>query len=436
MAKKASDFRYNTGETRVPWAAVGENYNADDLMAVVEFLMQGSGEAYEAALGAVREKVLALDALSTPPGKLSLGSCVEKVEAELDAFLGTTDALFTTNCTAGFEIAYKYANLGPGDEVIVPAITFIATMAYPLSVGAKLVFADVDPRTLNMDPADVARKITPRTRMIVPVHLGGYPVDMDPIMEMAHARGILVLEDAAHAFGALYKGRKIGTIADFTGFSMHEVKNCTSFGEGGVLTTTIDSFRGELKRARFLGLDFSRRIPHWLYDVTAIQGQHGPFVAGNCSTTELQAIGLSQQMKRYDKILAERRAAAEYLNRRFAECDAIIPQSIGDEGTRPSFHMYLLQIDPAKAGGDVQTLKQKLEEKGVTNIPHFGPLYHFDILKTYGYDAEAIAKTCPVCEEVFAHRFTHLPVYGLTEEQLIYMADAVLASIEEMRQGR
>lgn len=145
MAKKASDFRYNTGETRVPWAAVGENYNADDLMQVIEFLMQGHGDEYDRALGEVREKVLALDRLSTPPGKLSLGDRVEQVEAEVDAYLGTQGALFTANCTAGFEIAYKYANLGPGDEVIVPAITFIATMAYPLSVGAKPVKSPMVP---------------------------------------------------------------------------------------------------------------------------------------------------------------------------------------------------------------------------------------------------------------------------------------------------
>ena len=243
MAKKASDFRYNTGETKVPWAAVGENYNAEDLMKVVEFLMQGEGEEYEAALAAVREKVLALDKLSVPPGKLSLGSKVEQAEADCDAYLETTDATFITNCTAGFEIAYKYVNLGPGDEVIVPAITFIATIAYPLSVGAKLVFADLDPRTLNMDPADVARKITSKTKIIVPVHLGGYPVDMDPIMDLAAKHDITVLEDAAHAFGAVYKGRKIGNIAHFTSFSLHEVKNCTSFGEGGILITTIPEMK-------------------------------------------------------------------------------------------------------------------------------------------------------------------------------------------------
>ena len=324
MVKKASDFRYNTGETRVPWAAVGENYNAQDLMAVIRFLAQGHGEDYEQAISKVNEEVVKLTQFSTPPGKLSLGTQVEKAEEMVDQYLETNGSLFVTNCTAGFEIAFKYANLQPGDEVIVPAITFIATMAYPLQVGAKVVFADVDPRTLNMDPADVARKITPKTKVIVPVHLGGYPVDMDPIMELAKKHDILVLEDAAHAFGAVYKGRKIGTIADFTAFSLHEVKNITSFGEGGILTTNIVEFREYMKRSRFLGADFSRKIKNWLYDVTAIPGKYGPFMAGNSSTTEIQGLGLQLQMSRYDKILAERREIATYLNERFSGNPAII----------------------------------------------------------------------------------------------------------------
>ena len=106
------------------------------------------------------------------------------------------------------------------------------------------------------------------------------------------------------------------------------------------------------------------------------------------------------------------------------------------EDIKPTFHLYLLQIDPAKAGGDVQTLKRKLDEKGVTNIPHFGPLYRFKVVSDMGYDSEEIAKSCPVCEEVFYHRFTHLPIYGLSEDQLRYMADAVLESVAEMQSGK
>jgi len=436
MGKQTSDFRYNTGATKVPWAAVGENYNVHDLMEIIRFLMQGNGKEYDAALEAVWEQVKKLDELATPPGKLSLGSQVEKAEAACNEYLGTDTATFVTNATAGFEIAYKYANLKAGDEVIVPAITFVATMAYPLSIGCKLVFADVDPRTGNMDPADVARKTTDKTKMIVPVHLGGYPVDMDPIMELARKNNILVLEDAAHAFGAMYKGKKIGTIGDFAGFSMHEVKNITSFGEGGILTTTIPGFGPDMKRARFLGLDFSCPIEKWLYNITPIPGKEHPFVAGNSSTTEIQGLGLALQVARNEEIIRARREAAEYLTKRFAENDAIVPQLLDTDDIKPTYHMYMLQIDPAKAGGDIQDLKKKLEEKGVTQIAHFGPLYRFKIVQDMGYDSDEIAKTCPNCEEIFYKRYTHLPLYGLTQEQIEYMADAILESVAEMQAGK
>ncbi len=436
MAKQTSDFRYNTGATKVPWAAVGENYNVHDLMEVIRFLMQGEGKEYDAALEAVWEQVKKLEPLATPPGKLSLASQVEKAEKACNEYLGTETSTFVTNATAGFEIAYKYANLKAGDEVIVPAITFVATMAYPLAIGCKLVFADVDPRTVNMDPEDVARKITDKTKMIVPVHIGGYPVDMDPIMELAKKHNILVLEDAAHAFGAMYKGKKIGTIGDFAAVSMHEVKNITSFGEGGIVTTTVPGFGPEMKRARFLGLDFSCPIKDWLYNITPIPGKEKPFVAGNSSTTEIQGLGLALQVARNEEIIAKRRAAAEYLTERFKGCDAIVPQLLDTDEIKPTYHMYLLQIDPAKAGGDIQDLKKKLEAKGVTQIAHFGPLYRFKVVQDMGYDSDEIAKTCPNCEEVFYKKFTHLPLYGLSDEQLEYMADAVLESIAEMQSGK
>lgn len=198
----------------------------------------------------------------------------------------------------------------------------------------------------------------------------------------------------------------------------------------------MQELRKDLKRARFLGLDFSRKIKDWLYDITAIPGKDRPFVAGNCSTTEIQAVGLSLQIERFDQIVAERRRAAEYMTRRLSVNPAILPQDLGSDEIQPTFHLYLLQIDPEKAGGDIQQLKKKLEEKGVTNIPHFGPLYRFDILRTLGYDRDAIAATCPVCEEVFYRRFTHLPIYGLSQEQLDYMAGAILESVEEMQQGK
>ena len=435
MKKKASDFRYNTGETKVPWAAVGENYNAEDLMAIVKFMMKGSGKDYEDALKAVEKEIFALDKVSTPPAKLSLDVEVQKAEEMCDEFLNTEGCVFLTNCTAGFEIACKYAGLKAGDEVIVPAITFAATMAYPLSIGCKIVFADVDPVTINMDPKDVEKKITDKTKMIVPVHIGGYPVDMDPIMELAKKHNLIVLEDAAHGFGGEYKGKKLGTIGHFGAYSFHEVKNMTSFGEGGILTTTVKEFRSEMKRARFLGTDFSKQIKNWLYDVTPIQGKDGGFVATNFSTTEIQGLGLQLQLARYNDILQARRDAATYLTNRLSVCDAIKPQDLGNDEIKPTFHLYSVVLDPEKAGGDVQTFKKKLAAKGVTEIAHFGPLYRFEVLKGLGYNEEEIAASCPVTEEVFDRRFTHFPIYGLTKEQLDYMADAILESIDEMQKG-
>ena len=130
-----------------------------------------------------------------------------------------------------------------------------------------------------------------------------------------------------------------------------------------------------------------------------------------------------------------RRDAAAYLNSRLEGCDALRVQDLGNDDIVPTFHLYQLQIDPEKAGGDVQLFKKKIGEKGVTQIAHFGPLYRFAILKDYGYDEDAIAATCPVCEEVFYRRFTHFPIYGLTKEQLDYMADSILEAVDEMKRG-
>lgn len=429
---KPSDFRYNTGETRVPWESVGESYNASDVIDIVKFLFQKGDDQYGNILKKVESDIKELSKHGKSPQKLSLGANVQKVEEKVAEFLGVQYCAFLTNATAGFEIGYKYANLEKGDEVIAPAITFIATIAYPLSMGARVVIADIDQRTLNMDPKDVEKKITKKTKVIIPVHIGGWPVDMDPIMELAEKNDLLVIEDAAHAFGSVYKGNKIGTIGHFGSFSFHEVTNITSFGEGGIVTSRL-SFGEHLRKARFLGLDFTRKIKNWLYDVVALEGKYGPFAAYNSSSTEIQAIGLLRQLERIRDIIQTRKKNAEYLNNRFKGNDAVIPQLLDSDDISSTYHLYLLQIDPEKAGGDIQDLKKKLAEKGITNIPHFGPLYKFDILKRLGYNVKAIEKSCPKTEEVFNKRFTHLPLYPMTKEQLAYMADTVIESLSEMQ---
>ena len=226
-----------------------------------------------------------------------------------------------------------------------------------------------------------------------------------------------------------------GTIGDFGSYSFHEVKNITSFGEGGIITSRLP-FSEDLKKARFLGLDISKKIKNWLYDVIALKGKYAGFAANNSSATEIQAIGLINQLDRVREIIAERRKNAEYLTGRFANNDAIIPQLLDTDDIQSTHHLYLLQIDPEKAGGDIQLLKKKLGDRGITNIPHFAPLYKFQIMKDLGYDTAEIEKTCPNAEKVFSTRFTHLPVYRLSSEQIEYMADGVLESVEEMQKGK
>jgi len=418
--------------------AVGESLQAAEAQKVVEFLLppgEGQADEYRRALRQVRQDIAALARCAGRATKLSLGRQVTALEKEAAAFLKTKYASFVTNATAGFEIAYRYANLQPGDEVIAPAITFIATIAYPLAIGAKVVLADVDPATVNMDPKDVARKITKKTKVIIPVHIGGYPVDMDPIMALAKKHDLLVIEDAAHAFGGLYKGKQLGSIGHFGAFSFHEVKNITSFGEGGILCTDLP-VGAQFNQTRFLGVDLSRKIKNWLYDVIAVEGKYGPFACNNSSSTEIQALVLREQMKRLPRIIAARRKAAEYLNARLAKAPGVLTPPLDSRTVQSTHHLYLLRVDHEKVGADVQVLKRKLTERGVTNIPHFGPLYKFSVMRQLGYDTESIEKSCPNTERVFNHQFTHLPLYGLTRAQVKYMADAVVESVAEMRAGR
>lgn len=439
--KVVSDFRYNTGNARVPWPAVGEHVKCEDIASIVKFLVgpqKGKTGEYAKRFSKLEKDICSLAEVGRYSGKLSLGNHVEALERKCEKFLHAKHAAFVTNCTAGFEIAFKFAGLQPGDEVIAPAITFIATIAYPLSIGAKVVLADVDPLTMNMDPADVARKITNKTKVIIPVHLGGYPVDMDPIMKLAKAHDITVIEDGAHSFGASYKGQMVGAIGHFGAFSFHEVKNLTSLGEGGILCTNISKYGEQFGRSRFLGLNMGKKIPLWLYDVDPLETKDGYAVAGNHSSTEIQALVLSNQMNRLNKIVAKRKKAAEYLNKRFAKIDGIITP-LGDDkakGIKSVYHLYLLQIDPEVVGTDIQALKQKLDARGLVQIPHFAPLYKFNIMKKLGYDTNAIEASCPVAEEAFQHRFTHLPLYDLNQEQLTYLADAVIESVNELKAGK
>lgn len=435
VVKTKSDFRYSTGDSKVPWAAVGESVNLEDITAIIKFLVPvgSDSKAYNSQLSKVNQELGKLRKEGNYASKLSLGDNVKALEEATKKFLKVEHACFVTNATAGFEIGFKFAGLKPGDEVIAPAITFLSTITYPLTIGVKVVLADVDPVTLNIDPKDIARKITKKTKAIIPVHIGGYPCDMEAIMKLAKNHDLTVVEDCAHAFGAKYKGKAIGTIGDFGSYSFHEVKNITSIGEGGIVVTNSE-YGEDLPKSRFGGFDIAHPIDKWLYDVVALKGKGNHYsMAGNHSSTEIQAVVLLNQIKRLPEIIRIRKKNAEYLNKRFANVKGIIPSPSDTKDIKSAHHLYLLQLNYKSLKGDIQDFKVKMAQRGITQIPHFAPLYRFSYLKQLGYDTKAMQKSCPNAEEAFLHKFTHLPLYPLTENQVKYLADNVITAIEEMR---
>jgi dTDP-4-amino-4,6-dideoxygalactose transaminase len=259
---------------------------------------------------------------------------------------------------------------------------------------------------------------------------------MDAIMKIAREHDIMVVEDGAHAFGSFYKGKAVGAIGDFGSFSFHEVKNITSCGEGGIVISNSD-YGLDFPKSRFGGFDIANPIDKWLYDVVALKGKGGHYsMAGNHSSTEIQAVVLLNQLKRLPGIIKTRKKHAEYLNKRFAKIEEILPCPLDTKDIKSAYHLYLLQLDHKKLNGDIQDFKKKMNERGIIQIPHFAPLYRFSYLKQLGHDTAAMKKSCPNAEEAFLHKFTHLPLYPLSEEQVEYMADNIIEAVMEMRKKK
>src|SRR5580698_10860698 len=197
-------------------------------------------EFRQGAVHGVEEREALLEILIA--GAPSCGAAVKRFEEAFAEFCGAEYGLGVTSATTGLQLAMIAAGVGPGDEVITTPISWISTANAAAALGAKVVFADVDPRTLNLDPASVAEKITDKTKAILPVHLYGQCCDMDAINALARPRGIAVVEDAAHAAGAEYNGRKAGSLGDIGVFSFHQQKNMVTLGEGGLVVTSNKAF--------------------------------------------------------------------------------------------------------------------------------------------------------------------------------------------------
>jgi perosamine synthetase len=242
-------------------------------------------------------------------GWVSQGPRVREFEAAFAERVGAPDAVATSNCTTALQLALYVSGVGPGDEVIVPSLSFIATANAVWQNGATPVFADVDPRTFNLDPAAAQRAITPRTKAIMPVHQLGLPADMDAFLALAAEHGLTIVEDAACAIGARYKGRPIGSLGPLACFSLHPRKVITT-GEGGMIAVHDPAVAERLRQLRQHAMDVSDLARHGADDVVI---EAYPERGWNVRMTDMQAtLGLCQ-LELLDEILADRaRLAARY----------------------------------------------------------------------------------------------------------------------------
>jgi dTDP-4-amino-4,6-dideoxygalactose transaminase len=240
-------------------------------------------------------------------GWLTQGPRVEEFERAFAQRVGAPEAVATTSCTTALHLSLYASGVGPGDEVIVPSLSFIATANAVWHCGATPVFADIDPLTYNLDPADVERRLTPRTKAVMPVHQVGLPADMDRFLDLAERHDLVLVEDAACAIGALHRGRPIGSLGPLACFSFHPRKVITC-GEGGMIAVHDRALAERLRALRQHAMDQSALARHAAHDVVV---EHYPERGWNARMTDLQAaIGL-RQLEVLDTVLAKRQRLAE-----------------------------------------------------------------------------------------------------------------------------
>ena len=349
---------------------------------------------------------------------LTTGPAISAFETAFAAFVGARHAVAVSSGTAALHAAAFAAGLGPDDEVIVPALTFVASANCARYVGASVVFSDVRSDTLTLDPAEVARLVGPKTRAIMAVDYAGQPADLDELRAIAQSRGIRLIEDAAHSIGATYRERRIGTISDITIFSMHPVKQMTS-GEGGVVVTNDDEIAARVRRFRNHGISSDARhreaTGSWSYEMTEL--------GFNYRLTDFQAaLGLSQ-LRKLPEWIARRRAIVKKYDlalsgRRNIELMRMLPDRQG------ACHLYTIRLNPGRFSVDRATIFRALRAENIGVNVHYIPVPWHPYYQALGYKKG----DWPVAEDAYERLLT-LPLWaGMTDGDV----DDVVAAIDKI----
>jgi dTDP-4-amino-4,6-dideoxygalactose transaminase len=305
-------------------------------------------------------------------GWLSTGPRVREFERQFADYVGAAHAVAVNSCTAALHLSLLAAGIGPGDEVVTTPLTFCATANVVLHAGAVPVFADVEPASMNIDPAAAEQAITPRTRAILPVHFAGRPADLSSLRAIADRHGLVLIEDAAHAAGAALGGRRIGSISEFTCFSFYATKNLTT-GEGGMVTTASAEAADWMRVAALHGMSkdaWNRYSPAGgrLYDVVTAGFKY--------NMMDIQAaLGLAQ-LARFPEMQRRRQEIWRRYDAGLAGLALTRPRP-ADLGTEHAHHLYTVLVNEREAGRSRDELREALRHRGIATSVHFTALHLF-----------------------------------------------------------
>lgn len=355
---------------------------------------------------------------------LTTGPTVSEFENKVAEFVGAKYGVAVSNGTAALHMACHAAGIGPGDEVLVPAITFAASSNCVLYCGGTPVFVDIDPRTYNIDVNKIEEKITDKTKAIIPVDFSGQAVDMDKILEIADKYNLIVIEDGAHALGSEYKNKKVGTKAHMTEFSFHPVKPVTT-AEGGIIITDDEQLYEKMMMFRSHGITRNKDL---------ISEYHGPWyyeqvdLGYNYRLTDLQcALGISQ-MDKLDSFVARRREIVSKYNEAFSDLEEInIPFEEGFSNS--GWHIYVITLNLDKLTVGRKEVFEALQKENIGVNVHYLPVYLHPYYKKLGYEKGL----CPISEDIY-NRMITLPLFpAMTENDIQDVITAVKKVINAYR---
>jgi dTDP-4-amino-4,6-dideoxygalactose transaminase len=331
---------------------------------------------------AIGEEEIAEVVATLRSGWLGTGPRVQRFEADFRQYVGCAHAVALNSCTAGLHLALDVLGIASGDEVITSPLTFSATANVIVHVGATPVFADVDPKTMSLDPEAVARAVTSRTRAILPVHLTGRPCDMDALRQIADRHHLHVIEDAAHATEARYRGRHIGTIGDLTAFSFYVTKNLVT-GEGGMLTTENAEWAEQIRLKSLHGLS---RDAWKRYSAEGFQPYDTLCPGYKYNMMDLQAALGIHQLARLESNLTIRERHWRRYDEAFVGHPLLTTPAPADPRDRHARHLYTLLLDTERAGMSRNEFVVRLKAENIGTGIHFTPLHlHSYYANTFGY---------------------------------------------------